>query len=560
RRRAAKACFSCNARKVRCDVTANGAPCTNCRLDEIACTIPVRKRRQGTEPHNDAAAQAARPSGRDADDAHIRLALNFGSVDGLADLSPHSAHSLPERYSRNNQNPSLATGPSVGPRRASAPLLHEDRTQSMGAHASYGLPRYISPLPPQLGVDEIALLRKKNALNLPSPHLQDALLQSFIEYTYPSMPVLNLHEFLTAIERRDGKHTISLLLLQAVLFAGVATVDIRHLRHAGYQTRQTARRDFFQKVRLLYNFDCERDEVILVQSLLLMSCWGEVTDDGKDSSHWISIANSLCHNIGLQAAVAERNQKEQALWKRLRWVAYMREILVALDLQRAPQAGSMEFDIPMLTAEDFEIVAWRRGEQHLAEACLASATPTMQQEKTIICAEQAKLCLILRRLLSLHYNASQHQEHSALARQLSAFIEDTAPFNLAGGLRGVTIQECGDALRGWEGNLAPEARWTQPSRQDINNGQSSIIVQRLTLRILFLTAILTLYRPLPPSSPLVEPVDQLPLWTTDDNSTELVRQTASEITEIATMALGLGLVSKLPTTFVSALRAAVAVH
>src|SRR6266487_668719 len=32
KRRAPKACCCCRARKVRCDVVDNGAPCTNCRL------------------------------------------------------------------------------------------------------------------------------------------------------------------------------------------------------------------------------------------------------------------------------------------------------------------------------------------------------------------------------------------------------------------------------------------------------------------------------------------------------------------------------------------------
>lgn len=44
RKRAAKACQSCRSRKVRCSVSDHGVPCYNCKLDELECVIPERKR------------------------------------------------------------------------------------------------------------------------------------------------------------------------------------------------------------------------------------------------------------------------------------------------------------------------------------------------------------------------------------------------------------------------------------------------------------------------------------------------------------------------------------
>lgn len=53
KRRAAKACAACRARKVRCDVTqkyhitADGAvTCSNCTMDGISCVIEESKRRK----------------------------------------------------------------------------------------------------------------------------------------------------------------------------------------------------------------------------------------------------------------------------------------------------------------------------------------------------------------------------------------------------------------------------------------------------------------------------------------------------------------------------------
>ena len=46
KRRASRACQCCRTRKVRCNVVEHGAPCTNCRLDEVECIVTESKRRK----------------------------------------------------------------------------------------------------------------------------------------------------------------------------------------------------------------------------------------------------------------------------------------------------------------------------------------------------------------------------------------------------------------------------------------------------------------------------------------------------------------------------------
>ena len=46
KRRAGAACTRCQSRKVRCDLTIHGSPCTNCKLDGMPCTTrPSRRQR-----------------------------------------------------------------------------------------------------------------------------------------------------------------------------------------------------------------------------------------------------------------------------------------------------------------------------------------------------------------------------------------------------------------------------------------------------------------------------------------------------------------------------------
>lgn len=86
---------------------------------------------------------------------------------------------------------------------------------------------------------------------MPSTPLQNGLLQSYVEYVHPYMPLMDLHGFLNIVNRRDGLNgQTSLLLYQAMMFSATAFVDMKYLREAGYATRKAARKAFFQKTRV----------------------------------------------------------------------------------------------------------------------------------------------------------------------------------------------------------------------------------------------------------------------------------------------------------------------
>jgi hypothetical protein len=113
------------------------------------------------------------------------------------------------------------------------------------------LPLFIKPLPAKIGPDDVAYLEKKGALTLPKATLRSEMLRAFVEYVHPYMPLLDLHDFLMMIDQPDGSlGKVSLILFQAVMFAGAAFVDMQYLRAAGYVTRKEARKDFFQKTRV----------------------------------------------------------------------------------------------------------------------------------------------------------------------------------------------------------------------------------------------------------------------------------------------------------------------
>lgn len=116
------------------------------------------------------------------------------------------------------------------------------------------LPNYVKPLPQRIGSDEIAYLERKGALSIPPIPLRNELLKAYIEFVHPFMPLVDLYDFVMIIDSGNGTlGRISLILFQAVMFAGSAFCDMDYLRAAGYTNRKEARKDFFQKTRVSWS-------------------------------------------------------------------------------------------------------------------------------------------------------------------------------------------------------------------------------------------------------------------------------------------------------------------
>lgn len=115
------------------------------------------------------------------------------------------------------------------------------------------LPAFLRPLPSKIATEDVKYLQIKGALSLPALSLQNALLQAYVEFVHPYMPLMDLNSFLGTISSRDGSNgQTSLFLYQAVMFAASAFVDMKYLREGGYTTRKAARKSFFQKTRVSY--------------------------------------------------------------------------------------------------------------------------------------------------------------------------------------------------------------------------------------------------------------------------------------------------------------------
>lgn len=68
-------------------------------------------------------------------------------------------------------------------------------------------------------------LSAKGAISLPEPRVLNLLLQSYIDFVHPQLPFLDLSRFLSVVGSNGQSSHLSLLLVQAVLFAGALYID-----------------------------------------------------------------------------------------------------------------------------------------------------------------------------------------------------------------------------------------------------------------------------------------------------------------------------------------------
>jgi len=106
--------------------------------------------------------------------------------------------------------------------------------------------------------EDVEYLKRKGATGVPLEALREHLVNAYFLYVHPYMPLIDEQDFRRIVNKdwsnfdsttqRDER--LSLLLYQAILFAGSAFVPMYVLRAGGYTTRKSARKAFFSRTRV----------------------------------------------------------------------------------------------------------------------------------------------------------------------------------------------------------------------------------------------------------------------------------------------------------------------
>ncbi|KAE8168571.1 fungal-specific transcription factor domain-containing protein [Aspergillus tamarii] len=401
------------------------------------------------------------------------------------------------------------------------------------------LPGFVRPIYTTISEDKYEHLLLQGAFTLPSFPLQQALLQTFFECVLPSMPIINWQTFINIVSNKEGgQGQISLLLFQAIMFSATAFVNLDHLQKAGYSSREEAHEAFFQKAHLLYQSHYESDPLTNLQALLLMTHRAKATD-GKDSRYWIQVAISLALVMGLfrdlpSGYAGHHNQK---LHRRIAWTCYMADSLISLRLRCLPLIRSVDFNLSVLTEDDFDFGLIPIESQLLLPGCTFIRRQEVQRHLADICVSQAQLSLCIRRVLNVQARCNSAE----LSSETTAKAPDTLNKYHSDYLTSIWMSQ--KALADWEYCLPPICQ-RPPTVVGTSSNESTIVtLHRNVLHMVYHGVVCVLYQ-----SRIFQ------------SSSSRMQHAATQITEIATELDQINVLHSLPIIGSTTILIAMIIH
>jgi hypothetical protein len=289
-----------------------------------------------------------------------------------------------------------------------------------------------------------------------------------------------------------------------------------------------------------------------------MTYWYETPDDQKDTWHWMGVAISLAHTIGLHRNPEKSNMdiRKQKLWKRIWWSCFMRDRLVALGMRRPTRIKDQDFDVPMLTLEDFEIEPLASDNLSISLDCALIRDVKMQEELATMCIAKAKLCLIISHVLSAQYSVLVRDQGMAQGQEGNTRSSVMLfPKKLD---QTDEVKSCDQELNDWIQNLDPQFIYRPPTSADVVRGRGSFVVQLALLHMVYFATVSALHRP--QVLPSVETSSLQKFRDLQDVSRKKVREASREITRMSLGLHNLKLERYLPTTGVTVLLPAIIIH
>lgn len=360
--RASKACQTCHQRRVKCDASKCGLPCSRCKQDGVPdCQFIVsrrgtydRKKRklsnassssttspQPTGPSASSSSVGVRRVERDGADTPT-WSTAFDQVLNNAVGKKQVVKSEAITYLGESFLLSLVMGNNDPKGGRSAVKMH---------HA--GPSRDDKPNhPDHLDEQELAFMEAKGGFIRCAPAIEQALIAVFFEKFYPIYPVVNRQKFME--DYKDG--TVPWLLLHAVCFISSIYAPFSLLHAAGFADRNQARSTFYGRGKILFDLNYERNKLVSIQTQLLFSFNVGRPNDLYYTHTWIGVAVSTGETIGLHRTISCSGVEdwERGLLKRIWWALFVRDASIAALFGRPPRINPEHCDAEELALMDFD--------------------------------------------------------------------------------------------------------------------------------------------------------------------------------------------------------------
>ncbi|KAJ5170980.1 Transcription factor [Penicillium coprophilum] len=302
-RRSPTACSWCRYRKVRCDASILGSPCTRCRQDgRSECILRAQNPKQS--PKSPKSRNPVLPAQQSLD-----------STKGRPSGDRRQSHA------RQNLTSQLrAHGLSFDDCSDSSPELPDIPYTEYAFVES----RRLLSLPSE----DIAFLTSEGCLSLPASNTIHEFVEQYFKRIHPMVPVLDEAEFWRIYRNTQSTGpTISLFVLQSMLFASCP---------------------------LLFELRTEKRCHINAQGAVLLTHYTSA-DDTQSGSLWVTRA--IEHAMLVDAEpLSSMDNVRLSLKKRLWWSILLRDRSLSIGLCRRPQVTSISLHgwSDWLSTEDFE--------------------------------------------------------------------------------------------------------------------------------------------------------------------------------------------------------------
>ncbi|KIV92256.1 hypothetical protein PV10_06713 [Exophiala mesophila] len=389
-----RACVPCNARKVRCDAGAVGAPCSQCtrrkRTSDCILMPPPSKKAKSQVSYAQKPIESApflRPTERQ--DPTVPSNVESTSRRKSDRLQRHS-----DEESQNNWTPSTSFSPSSRQRVDGANRSHlsvqespvvpdEDTCLQVFREMSRWetTAESESPSAPRLQAGNREVVEYQGATNsitilgevlaprhprrLVRIHLRDSgqkanqydaldglevadreFLRVKGALSLPDTEICDqllktyfecVYPFAPVVDRsqlmREYTTGVPSLFIMYSIFANVAPyTPLSFIHHMGFSDRLSAQKSFFSKAKLLYDFGCEKVQLRLLQGTLILSSFILTYAMDNDYRFWLSNAARLATQMGLHrnGMVKELEPSSRKLFRRIWWVLYNRDVILAV--------------------------------------------------------------------------------------------------------------------------------------------------------------------------------------------------------------------------------------
>ncbi|KAG4287241.1 hypothetical protein FPRO06_04893 [Fusarium proliferatum] len=361
-KRSLQACLICRSRKVRCDVSVHGQPCTNCSLDDKECQLS-KTSAVWTQKASD------RRSLRNAIKTPDTLSSDLAS-NATEQLSLDSQLSLPQLASssfslqtkgagepwQNWQMDPLDFAP------IPEPAAYDGWSSSLPTEKQPRLDPIVGNIH-AIPYQDVTYLEAQGCLHVPNPLILDVFMKAYFTYAHVFIPLIDEGEFwemFSPATNSSQRISMSLLVLRAMLFASSTYVPLPVLRQVGYHNICSARADLYRKAKLLFDMEAETSHLPLAQAALMLMNWvpeSPTTTSPVPYRTWLSLAihHAKLINAHRHAGICDigttANEPRSKTLRRLWWCCIICDRLSSLAcrfrLQITPDMLDMENCIPL---------------------------------------------------------------------------------------------------------------------------------------------------------------------------------------------------------------------